>query len=42
MNGNSVNFDDRNIEKSEFYNKIKKIFNIDDIGVNKILVSRKE
>ena len=42
MNRNSVNFDEKNIEKSEFYNKIKKIFNIDDIGVNKILVSRKE
>ena len=28
--------------KSDFYNKNKKIFNIDDIDVNKILVSKKE
>ena len=33
MNGNSINFDN---------NKNKKIFNIDDIDVNKILVSKKE
>ena len=42
MNGNSINFDNKNIEKSEFYNKNKKIFNIDEIDVNKILVSKKE
>ena len=42
MNGNSINFNNKNIEKSEFYNKNKKIFNIDDIDVNKILVSKKE
>ena len=30
------------IKKSDFYNKNKKIFKIDDIDVNKILVSRKE
>ena len=29
-------------QKSDFYNKNKKIFNIDDIDVNKILVSKKE
>ena len=28
--------------KNDFYNKNKKIFNIDDIDVNKILVSKKE
>ena len=28
-------------QKSDFYNKNKKIFNIDDIDVNKILVSKK-
>ena len=28
--------------KSNFYNKSKKIFNIDDIEVNKILVPKKE
>ena len=33
MNGNSINFDN---------NKNKKIFNIDDIDVNKILVSKKK
>ena len=42
MKGNSINFDNKNIEKSDFYNKNKKIFNIDDIDVNKILVSKKE
>ena len=31
----------KNIKKSDFYNKNKKIFNIDDIDVNKILVSKK-
>ena len=41
MSGKSVNFDDRNIKKSDFY-KNKKIFHIDDIDVNKILVSKKE
>ena len=38
MNGNSITFDNKNIEKSEN----KKIFNVDDIDVNKILVSKKE
>ena len=42
MNGNSINFDNKNIKKSDFYNKNKKIFSIDDIDVNKILVSKKE
>ena len=42
MNGNNINFDNKNIKKSDFYNKNKKIFNIDDIDVNKILVSKKE
>ena len=40
MNGKNINFD--NIKKSDFHNKNKKMFNIDDIGVNKILVSKKE
>ena len=35
----SINFIDK---KSDFYNKNKKIFNIDDIDANKILVSKKE
>ena len=42
MNGKSINFDNKNIKKNDFYNKNKKIFNIDDIDVNKILVSKKE
>ena len=42
MSGNSINFDDKKIKKSDFYNKNKKIFNINNIDVNKILVSKKE
>ena len=42
MNGKNINFDNKNIRKSDFYNNNKKIFNIDDIDVNKILVSKKE
>ena len=38
MTGKSINFNDK---KKDFY-KNKKIFNIDDIDVNKILVSKKE
>ena len=41
-NGKSINFDNKNIKKTDFYNKNKKIFNIDDIDVNIILVSKKE
>ena len=42
MNRNSIDFNNKNIKKSEFYNKDTKIFNIDDIDVNNILVSKKE
>ena len=42
MNGGSINFKDKKIKKSDFYNKNKKIFNIDDVDVNKILVTKKE
>ena len=42
MNGKNINFDDKKIKKSDFYNKNKKIFNINDININKILVSKKE
>ena len=35
-------FNNKNIKKSDFYNRNKKICNIDDIDVNKILVSKKE
>ena len=41
MSGKSINFDDKKIEKSDFYEN-KKIFSIDDIDINKIFVSKKE
>ena len=41
MNGKNINFDDKKISKSEFY-KNKRVFQIDDTDVNKILVSKKE
>ena len=42
MDGKNINFNNKKIKKSDFYNKNKKIFNIDDVDVNKILVSKKE
>ena len=42
MNGKIINFNNKKIKKSDFYNKNKKVFNIGDIDVNKILVSKKE
>ena len=42
MNTNTINFNNKKIKKSDFYNKNRKIFNIDDIDVNKTLVSKKE
>ena len=42
MNGKNINFNSKKIKKSDFYNKNRKIFNIDYIDVNKILVSEKE
>ena len=41
MSGKSINFDDKKINKSNFY-KNKKLFKIEDIDINKILVSKKE
>ena len=41
MSGKKINFDDKKIKKSEFY-KNKKVTSIDDIDVNKILVSKEE
>ena len=39
ISGNSINFNDKNIKISDFYtNKMKKVFNIDGIDVNEILV----
>ena len=43
MSGDNITFNDKKIEKNDFYKKKnKKIFNTDDIDVNKILVSKKE
>ena len=41
MSGNNIIFDDEKINKSSYY-KNKKPFNIYDIDVNKILISKKE
>ena len=41
MNGKNINFDNKKIKNVIFY-KNKKVFQIDDIDVNKILVSKKE
>ena len=41
MGGKSINFEGKKINKSNFY-KNKKLFNIHDLDVNKILVSKKE
>ena len=41
MSSRIINFDDKKIKKSEFY-KSKKVTSIDDVDVNKILVSTKE
>ena len=41
MNGKNVNFGDKEILKSGFY-KNKKVIKIDDIDVNKTLVSKEE
>ena len=40
MSGKSINFYDKNISKSSFY-KNKKLFSLNDIDVNKTLVSKK-
>ena len=39
MSGKNRNFDNKKINKSNFY-KNKKLFNIDDIDVNKVLSLR--
>ena len=41
MSGKSINFNDKKIKKSDFYEN-KRITRIEDIDVNKILVSKKE
>ena len=42
LNEKNINFNDKKIKKSDFYKKSKKMFNIHDIDVNKILISKKE
>ena len=41
MNGKSINSEDKTIYKSTFYRN-KKLFNIHDLDVNKIILSKKE
>ena len=41
MSRKGVNFDDKKIRRSDFY-KNKKVFQIDNIDANKILVSKEE
>ena len=41
MNTKNINFDIKKVKKSDFY-KNKKAFQIDNIDVNKILVSKEE
>ena len=41
MSGKSIIFEDKKINKSTFYKNMR-LFNINDIDVNKILVSKKE
>ena len=41
MSEKIINFEGKKINKSNFY-KNKKLFNIHDLDVNKILVSKKE
>ena len=41
MSGKSINFEDKRINESNFY-KNKKLFNIHDLDVNEILISKKE
>ena len=41
MSGKIINFEDKKINKSNFY-KNEKLFKIEDIDINNILVSRKE
>ena len=40
MSGNSINFNDKKIKKSNFF-KNKEIFDINDIDINKIFVYKK-
>ena len=41
MSGKNMNFEEKKFKNSDFY-KNKKVYKVDDIDVNKILVSKKE
>ena len=41
LSGKSINFDDKKINKSNFYNN-KKLISLNDIDVNKLVVSKKD
>ena len=41
MSGTKINFDDKRVNKSNFYDN-KKLFHIDDMDVKKILISKRE
>ena len=41
MSGKTINFNSKKTKKGDFY-KNKKVFQIDNIDVNNILVSKKE
>ena len=41
MSEKKTNFNNKKINKSNFYRN-KRLFNMDDIGFNKILISKKE
>ena len=41
MSEKTINFDNKKINKSNFYRN-KRLFRIDDIDVDKILISKKE
>ena len=41
MSGKNINYDDKKVNKSNFY-KNKELFKIDDMDANKILVSKRE
>ena len=42
MSGKNRNFDNKKIKTKTEINKNKKLFQIDDVDVNKILISKKE
>ena len=41
MSGRNINFEDKKIKKNNFY-KNKKVFKVDEIDVDKMLVSKRE